>query len=139
MLIGKWKLKGVVEIDAKIKVRRVFGGKADGGYMSVVQVIDPASGVVLDELNGPHAPYVPGEDALTIAYAALQRAFPALEEDQEVEVSQKILDALEALHKPAAPAPAPVPVSDAVVAQSAPEKLSLFARFIAFIKRLFGG
>lgn len=137
MLAGKWKLKGVVEIDALVKVRRVFGGKVDGGYMSVVQVLDPDSKVVLDELNGPRFPYVPGEDPLTVAYYALAQAYPALEEDQAISVSQKIVDALVAPQPVAAPAPAPVVDSKPVAVETAPEKLSLFARFIAFIKRFF--
>lgn len=83
--VGNWKLKGVVETSALIKVKRVFGGKNDGGaYQSLIHVYDPASEVLLEEFNGPPAPYVEGVDAVRLAYWALGLQHPELMADQSV-------------------------------------------------------
>jgi hypothetical protein len=83
--VGNWKIKGVVETSALIKVKRVFGGKNDGGmYQSLIHVYEPTGEVLLEELNGPPAPYVEGADAVRLAYYALGLQHPELIPDQPV-------------------------------------------------------
>lgn len=76
-LAGKWNVGGF-DIDAYLKVHRIFGGKSEG-YGSVVRVYKSKAAAAAEpdqfaaEFNGPVAPYADG-NPIALAYVAMKGA-----------------------------------------------------------------
>lgn len=97
-LIGKWKLKGVREIDAKVKVQHAFDWGKSLTPDAYILIIDAETGFVWEPVNmldrnyaQMKLPYIAGEDPVRVAYYVLEHEHPTLVPDQPIDPAPQAL------------------------------------------------